>query len=259
MLVEPAWPELPDARLYPDKPQGITRDDGHWVLGHKEFRYAVVPEQAGELVLPELRVDWWDTRENRQRTAVLPAHTVQVQPSGLVPPPAVAPGPAVSAPAPGSAPGPSAAESSRLWPALAAGFATLWLLTLWLWRRAVHGQPGEARLKTTLDDGADAFLAQLKQACQAGDRAAARRGLRGWLRVHGTATDASLLDFAATVDDAELRAAIYALDGAGFLRSGADDWDGRSFWRHFSGWRNRQASAFGENVSLTDLYARAGS
>jgi hypothetical protein len=78
MLEEPAWPELPATRVYPDQPQGISRDDGEWVLGHKEFRYAVVPEQAGELVLPEIRLDWWDTVANRQRTAVLPEHRVQV-------------------------------------------------------------------------------------------------------------------------------------------------------------------------------------
>jgi len=58
MIAEPVWPELPGARIYPDQPQGISRDDGEWVLGHKEFRYAVVPEQEGELVLPELTVEW---------------------------------------------------------------------------------------------------------------------------------------------------------------------------------------------------------
>ena len=59
MLEEPVWPEVPSTRIYPDQPQGISRDDGEWVLGHKEFRYAVVPEEPGELVLPEIRLDWW--------------------------------------------------------------------------------------------------------------------------------------------------------------------------------------------------------
>ena len=54
MVTEPAWPEIPNARIYPDQPQGISRDTGQWVLGHKEFRYAVVPEKEGELVLPEI-------------------------------------------------------------------------------------------------------------------------------------------------------------------------------------------------------------
>lgn len=95
MLEEPVWPEVPSVRIYPDQPQGISRDDGEWVLGHKEFRYAIVPEVEGELVLPEIRLDWWDTVANKQRTAVLPEHKVNVLPSELsqaviAPPPAMA-------------------------------------------------------------------------------------------------------------------------------------------------------------------------
>jgi hypothetical protein len=256
MLVEPAWPELPNARLYPDKPQGITRDDGHWVLGHKEFRYAVVPEQAGELVLPELRVEWWDTREDRQRSAVLPAHTVQVQPSALVPPPAAAPGSAAPASATGTAP--HATPPSRFWPGLAAGFAGLWLLTLWLWRRAARARPDPSTPESATSANEGRFLEQLRRACEAGDRAAARRSLRGWLRVRGAADKASLLDFAAATDDAELRSAIYALDAAGFRPSGAGDWDGGSFWRQFKAWRAQQAKAAEAQGALTDLYAPRG-
>ena len=85
MITEPAWPEIPNARIYPDQPQGISRDDGQWVLGHKEFRYAIVPEQEGELVLPELKVHWWDTVNNRQQTAVLPAKRIEVQASAVTP------------------------------------------------------------------------------------------------------------------------------------------------------------------------------
>ena len=91
MLEEPVWPELPDTRIYPDQPQGISRDDGEWVLGHKEFRYAIVPEQAGELVLPEIRLDWWDTVSHQQRTAVLPAQRLNVLPSETGPSAALPP------------------------------------------------------------------------------------------------------------------------------------------------------------------------
>ena len=89
MLEEPVWPEVPASRIYPDQPQGISRDNGEWVLGHKEFRYAIVPEEAGELVLPEIRLDWWDTVANQQRTAILPEHRVNVLPSELSQPAAV--------------------------------------------------------------------------------------------------------------------------------------------------------------------------
>ena len=85
MITEPHWPAISNARIYPDQPQGISRDDGKWVLGHKEFRYAVVPEKEGELVLPELTVHWWDTVSDRQRTSVLASRVIQVQPSAVIP------------------------------------------------------------------------------------------------------------------------------------------------------------------------------
>jgi hypothetical protein len=256
MLVEPVWPELPNARLYPDKPQGITRDDGHWVLGHKEFRYAVVPEAAGELVLPELRVDWWDTRQDRQRTAVLPAHAVQVQPSALVPPVTpVAETDAVTDTRPSTPPAAGGAPA-RFWPAIAAGFAGLWLLTLLLWLRAPRARSETTPAETAPAGSEAAFLEQLKRACRAGDRVAARRSLRGWLRARGVSDDGSLLDFAAAANDAELRAALYGLDAAGFRPAGEGDWDGHSFWRQFTAWRERRENASAEKGSLTDLYAR---
>jgi hypothetical protein len=107
-------------------------------------------------------------------------------------------------------------------------------------------------------DPGDEPLAGLKRACKAGDRIAARRSLRAWLRLPGAPAGATLLDFAAAVDDAELRAAVYALDSAGFRSGDETDWDGPAFWQRFAAWRQRQAQAGAEPPALTDLYARAG-
>jgi hypothetical protein len=258
MIVEPAWPELPDARLYPDKPQGITRDDGRWVLGHKEFRYAVVPEKPGDLVLPELRVDWWDTRANEQRTAVLPAHTIAVQPSAMLPPPApVAPG---AAPAPAVPPAASdGAPATRLWQGLAAAFAGLWLLTSVLWLRAVRARGAASSGGPATAPGESAMLDRLRHACRGSDRVEARRSLRAWLRAHGPAGDDSILEFAAVVDDAELADALRALDAEGFRPVAGETWNGPGLWKRFSAWRKRRAStAAAEPAALTDLYAARG-
>ncbi|MDX1380682.1 MAG: BatD family protein, partial [Xanthomonadales bacterium] len=83
MLIPPDWPEVDGARIYPDQPQGITRDDGQWVLGHREYRYAVVPEVPGELVLPALELHWWDTVNDRLQVATLPEQRITVAPSPL--------------------------------------------------------------------------------------------------------------------------------------------------------------------------------
>ncbi|MBT8070392.1 MAG: BatD family protein, partial [Gammaproteobacteria bacterium] len=136
MLEEPVWPQIPATRIYPDQPQGISRDDGEWVLGHKEFRYAVVPEEAGELVLPELRLNWWDTVSNQQRTAVLPEHRVNVLPSELNQSPSVMPlPPAVVSDVNQGYPDTMSAGRAIVWQVATGAFALLWLLTLFFYFR----------------------------------------------------------------------------------------------------------------------------
>ncbi|MBT8048436.1 MAG: protein BatD [Xanthomonadales bacterium] len=258
MIVEPVWPELPNARIYPDQPQGITRDDGQWVLGHKEFRYAVVPEQEGDLVLPELRVEWWDTQNGEARMAVLAPYTITVQPSALVPPPApiVAPGEPVTAVSPGVRAGPG------VWRTLAFGFAALWILTLFAAWRISKGKRPEPPLNRSAEsvtaDSAEA-LARLEKACKSDDRRQARGALQDWLRtIEG---NSSLLEFAASTVDPDLRKSIHALDADGFRPEGGADaprgWDGQVLWQQFDHWRREKAADSEQNAPpLTDIYAK---
>ena len=185
MIAEPVWPAVPGARIYPDQPQGISRDDGEWVLGHKEFRYAVVPELEGELVLPELTVEWWDTVNDRQQTAVLPAQTLRVQPSALVPPvPETLLGePSVTSDEPAARSG-----SVARWRGLTLLFASLWLLTLLLYWRSRGQRPvadRSARGAAVAAPGEAELREQLRRGCERGDVAAARRSMLAWLQNFG--------------------------------------------------------------------------
>lgn len=261
MIAEPAWPELADARIYPDRPQGISRDDGQWVLGHKAFRYAVVPEQEGELVLPELTVHWWDTVNDRQQTAVLPAQVLRVLPSALAhPPPA-----AVAAPAAGAAPAPADdmpqdGSGGGYWRWLALLFAALWLFTLttaWRWRGQDRAEAARSRPGRHGAANEAALLQRLQSACSRGDAAAARRALSEWSREFGPAgAGASLLELAAVSGDSALRRSIYALDSAGYRSEPGEGWDGGALWNDFSAWSKAwRASSAAQRPAPTDLYA----
>lgn len=259
MIAEPPWPELPGARIYPDQPQGISRDDGQWVLGHKEFRYAVVPEQEGELVLPELTVYWWDTVNDRERTAVLPAHRLYVQPSALVPPPTQSL-PAADAVAAHASP--AAGGAPAWWRWLALMFAALWLATL-AWAARLRSGRGTAPVReaAALRDGGDEAgrLAKLRRACERGDAAAARRALQSWLRDFGPQIPGqpplSPLEFAARCGDRQLRDAVQRMDATGF-RQGRVEWDGSALWPAFEAWR-KAGTGQPAPPSPTDLYAPA--
>ncbi len=178
MLEEPVWPEIPETRIYPDQPQGISRDDGEWVLGHKEFRYAIVPEQPGELVLPEIRLEWWDTVTHKQRTAVLPEHRVNVLPSELSPsvsiPPSTA-GDMADVSLGVSAENPALAANATLWKFSTAAFAVLWILTLVFYfrRGGFNAVPADSNGSGSL--GERELLTNFHQACQKGEATSARK------------------------------------------------------------------------------------
>ena len=260
MLEEPQWPEIPFTRIYPDQPQGISRDDGEWVLGHKEFRYAVVPEKAGELVLPEIKLDWWDTVANRQRTAVLPEHRVTVLPSEISQSAAALP--PVAPVMPGAAEGTSAAinqvtGNTLLWKSTTGTFALLWLLTLFFYLRrgprigATNGANGTA----TADE--KDLLKQLQQACQKDDATAARKDLAQWIRNYAPQSmRGSARDFGVTCDDAVLQAAIAELDVWGFADGSEGSWSGTQLWTAFKNWQGKsRGSEKSEIGDKPELYA----
>lgn len=257
MITAPEWPELPDARIYPDQPQGITRDDGKWVLGHKEFRYAVVPEQPGELVLPELKVTWWDTVEDRQAEAVLPEVRLEVKSSALLPPPEIAaPASAPAQPDVAASPSAPASGAAGYWPWITGLFALLWLATLALLLRRPRASGTGVDAATAIPADERALLDRLQRACAASDAAAARQALSKWLRRHGPAGYAgSLRALADDVDDTRLADALRSLDAAGFAPGGGAGWQPGELWKRFSAWRNGLKRDSREAPDVTDLYA----
>ena len=261
MLEEPVWPEVSEARIYPDQPQGISRDDGEWVLGHKEFRYAIVPEQPGELVLPEIRLDWWDTVAHQQRTAVLPEHRVNVLPSEMstsasMPPSAVNGISEVPMGVSGEHTGLPA--RTTLWKASTAGFAVLWLLTLFFYfRRGGNGAvPAVSNRSVSL--GETELLNRLRQACRNNDASAARKDLAQWIRNYAPpAQRGSMRDFGSVCGDSILQVAIAELDASGFADDADGLWKGETLWQALKQWQARvnrpQTAKVGEKP---DLYAR---
>jgi len=261
MLEEPVWPDMEDARIYPDQPQGISRDDGEWVLGHKEFRYAIVPEQAGDLRLPTLKLDWWDTVRNEQRTETLPGHTVKVLPSDIntsvsVPPPGAAETPVTAPGAPGQVM--VAAGDAGPWKYGTAAFAVLWLLTLALYfRRSTPG--ADKAVEDGFSSPAEGELVKgFQQACQANEATSARNALAQWTRNYAPRElRGGTRDFGAACGDDALKAAIAELDACGFDGNAAGAWRGDALWRDFKRWR----SAAGRPKPVVvgdkpDLYAR---
>lgn len=134
-------PSVPDAQVFAEPAQYDERFVGGTPQLKLTRRYSIVPNRAGVLVMPGLRMDWWDVAAGTAREARLPDVTLQVAPGSggfAAPPPAQAAPAATDVAVPdGGVSG--AVPAPRPWPwiGLAGLFALLWLATLaWLlWQR----------------------------------------------------------------------------------------------------------------------------
>lgn len=259
MIEEPTWPELENARIYPDQPQGISRDNGQWVLGHKEFRYAVVPEKAGLLILPEIRVDWWDTTTNELKTAILPEHRIEVAAPDL---PAEIAGSRSAVIRPEFSPSALADTSSvsglQRWRLATVVFAILWVVTLIIMMRRSPGTMNDKVREDVVSVDEASLLTELKKACNKNDASAARNHLGRWIRRFGPEhAGGSVMAFAKEIEEHALSNAIQSFDAGEFSAQASQDWNGIEFWKAFVAWhRSMQRPKPGAEPD-PDLYAKA--
>ena len=70
-----------DIKIYPDQPQLSEEKSAGGIIGIRQESLALVPNRAGEIVLPAIRVQWWDTVHRRIQTATLDPVRLQVAPN----------------------------------------------------------------------------------------------------------------------------------------------------------------------------------
>ena len=149
---------------------------GSGLVGVRRQRAALLALRGGEVVLPAIRLNWWNTGSERWETAELPRRILQAQaPIGqdILPP--------------GESPAEPLAAAGWLAPLLAAG----WFLTglaWWVSRRLGADRRARETIRSALGRGSrrqDAVagpLAALASACRAGDARRAEEALLAWSR-----------------------------------------------------------------------------
>lgn len=226
----PEFQTLRGAQQYPESPQGETAAGPSGVRGRQVLRQAVIPNQAGKLLLPAIRVPWWDVGSGRARVAEVPAQELQILPSAALPQPA----PPSTAPATADDAQPAAlnavpAPQAGYWRPLALFALAGWLLTLLLliWKRG-HRAPQRQH------EGASPRLSGLHKAMiralTSADPRQARSALIKWAAAYSGCERISSLQqvddqLAPLLDDqAAWSAELQALDAAAYGQRG--DWDG---------------------------------
>ncbi|MBE4589134.1 BatD family protein [Vibrio navarrensis] len=170
----------PDSvRVYPEKPQFSTADDGSVEMTVKQV---LIPSQTGRLTLPELSIDWWNTQSDQPKRATLAGLTLDITPSSsqMLSLPSL---PAASQINNESNQNPAAESgSSPIWVYLTSLFAALWVLTLLAfalyWRRQTRRTQAPHQQQALMGENS------VLQAIERGDAAQIEAATRIWLNQH---------------------------------------------------------------------------
>lgn len=202
------YKDLPGLRFYPDQPVREDAADNTGIIGTRSEGTAMVASRAGEFILPEVQMPWWNTKTNQLEIATLPARTIKVLPAAIDPTQTATsdsftettPQNPVMTGNTGVA-GTSNSAVNILWVVATAVFACAWLATTWLWlnsRRAltyaqvtsssgVLRMPEKGKSTSKADPGnsvksvkASAALKVLKTACDSTNPADVRKALLKW-------------------------------------------------------------------------------
>ena len=192
-LPELKLPKIDGADIYPDKETTRNRDDGAWLYGERERKFAIVPNRAGTLNIPALSLGWWDVEHDRAATADVAALTLKVAPGANAPiDTKTTSAPSTATPAPtttSTAPAPAATlpddiSALRFWRVIALCAIALWAATLlaaivWILRRRRSAQTPVRDASDELRNSANAAKA-FDRACAHADLSAAARTLLIW-------------------------------------------------------------------------------
>ncbi len=123
------FPEITGLKIYRDKPILQSRINANGVNSYHLEKLAIIPNQAGEVTIPALKIPYWDTTKDVQAFAELKPVTISIQDKintiAL---------PSITQQQPQAVSENSMPEAAQpsYWQYLTYGFAALWLATLLL-------------------------------------------------------------------------------------------------------------------------------
>ena len=71
-------PKPEGVKAYPEQTKTETPDDGNTIYGLQRVDITYIPEKLGQVIIPEINVDWWDVNNKKQQTYTLPEWNLQV-------------------------------------------------------------------------------------------------------------------------------------------------------------------------------------
>jgi hypothetical protein len=219
-------PIVDGLKYYPDQSEYNDQSDNLGIQGSSQQSLAIVPTKSGRILIPEVRIPWWNLEKNKLEYAVLSAQTIQVSEPSQVNKTASSQT-KVEPSAQESAAG-AVVNQSGLWV-----IATLLLLitnmvTIFLlWR---NNAPKEEEQAEIIKPGQ--HLKLLKKACQNNDANNIRQHLKDWAQEEYQITNLDQLS--QKFNDIALTNAISELDSYLYQGSNNSAFNGQILWNSLS-------------------------
>jgi len=236
-------------KLYKEQPHAKQADRNGRLVSQKVFSMAVVANKSGELVLPEVKLPWWNKKTNSLQYATLAETrlTVAVNPE-LPQQPAAAAAAAVQ-----TAPAQIAAQSPWQWNYTSSVIALLWLSSvalLWWFRPARAIKASTATVAHRHLGQAKANPKKLQQACHNNDANASRHWLMLWAEQHFGSCPASLSELAQWCNDEAFTEQLQLLNQQLYQKQ-QQSWQGKALW---ISWSSLSLQDVGYKSALPELY-----
>ncbi len=68
-------------QIYPDATQTHQKITTSGVISQKIYKMALIPTEAGDVTLPEIKINWWNTQINQIEVLILPEKTLNILPA----------------------------------------------------------------------------------------------------------------------------------------------------------------------------------
>jgi hypothetical protein len=222
------------AKFYPDQGNTNKTATEQGVSSSREDSAAIIPTQAGNIELPEIRLSWWNTAEQETQYAVIPASSLTVKPAlinnqGNSTPLAVDHSQSATNI---TAPVVITNNDHSVWQLITAFFAFAWLITLVMWwQLKTKIAPNELTrpIKSDTNLSEKQAFAALTKVCRNNDMANARSALINWGKSYWPEYEIqSFKDIQQQSHHTSLNNALSQLDNALYGNTDKNDWNGES-------------------------------
>ena len=244
-LASSQLPEIPQiasdvVKVYSDQPQFDQNKSREGLTGIRIETSAIVPTRAGSFQLPPVRVTWWDTVNQREQIAELPAQGITVAGAAVGELANLSPSPAsngLNALTPNEQELQAPLERGQwrfYWPLLVSNtvFALLCVAMFFAWMSA------RQKVKPAHDFSADhtqntlnQWTKQVRQACEQNQAVQCKQALAQWGKVYFNLNHfCSLQELSRLSACPTLTAELERLDKTLYGKGNSTPWQGKDLW-----------------------------